>query len=91
MKDIYTLEMKKLAKGLVEKGIPFTFNKDTIMNGCQIIVYDDDGNRIWDAICHDGSYGHTSGLLEIMGTIVSDNINDTVEGSLTADEILKRL
>lgn len=54
----------------------------------QIIVYEGDKVR-FDVICHYGSYGHEQGLLEAMGDIVQ--VNDTVEGWLTADEIIKRL
>lgn len=32
-----------------------------------------------------------SGLLEIMGTIVSPNAGDSVEGFLTADDIIERI
>lgn len=53
----------------------------------QIVVSLPDGTRLWDAICHPGSYGYEAGLLEVMGDPVSRN---TVEGDLTADEIFKR-
>lgn len=56
----------------------------------QVIVYGDGFERSWDAICHYGSYGYKEGLLEVMGSIVTDN-EDTVEGWLTADEIIRRL
>ena len=85
---LFAIEMKNLALGLVEKGIPFEFN--TIHNGYQIIAYKN-GVRSWDAVCHGGSYGHTEGKLEIMGDIVDNSVDDNVEGYLTADEILRRL
>lgn len=47
--------------------------------------------REWDVVCHDGSYGFEQGLLEIMGSIVDPNCGDTVEGYLTADDIIERL
>lgn len=53
----------------------------------QIIVYNGE-RRVWDAICHPGSYGYEQGLLEIMGTIAK---NDDVEGFLTADQIIEKL
>ena len=56
----------------------------------QIIVYEN-GKRVWDAICQKGSYGFEKGLIEIMGTIVSQDYEDDVEGYLTADEIINRL
>lgn len=84
MKEIYTKELNKLAVGLIERGIPFEFN--SFYNG-GIIIWDN-----CDAICHDGSYGREKGLLEIMGILVDEaKTNDTVEGWLTADEILKRI
>lgn len=45
--------------------------------------------RHWDVICHRGSYGHEEGLLKAMGTIV--RTNDSVEGWLTADDVIKRI
>jgi hypothetical protein len=84
MKDIYTKELNKLAIGLIKRGIPFKFN--TYFNGGQI----DWGTC--DAICHDGSYGKFDGLLEIMGDLVDETkTGDTVEGWLTAEEILNRI
>lgn len=84
MKEIYTKELNKLAIGLIERGINFKF--ENLYNG-GIIVWDG-----CDAICHDGSYGRTQGLLEIMGNLVDEaKTNDTVEGSLTAEEILRRI
>lgn len=59
-----------------------------MLNHHQIIVYKD-GERDWDVICHYGSYGYSAGLLEIYGNIVHGE--DTVEGWLTADEIIERL
>lgn len=55
----------------------------------QVIVYDANGNRAWDAICQWGSYGYDEGLLEISGNIVS--VENDVEGWLTADDIIERL
>lgn len=55
----------------------------------QIIVFDDNGKRLWDAICHRGSYGWEQGLLEVMGKIV-EKIGDVV-GWLTAEMIIEAL
>lgn len=57
----------------------------------QLIVYDERGNRLWDAICHEGSYGVEEGLLEIYGEIVSPMAEDSVEGWLTAKDVIKRI
>ena len=56
----------------------------------QIIVYGDDGEIAWDAICHLGSYGFEQGLLEVMGSICR-NQDGVVEGWLTAQNIIDRL
>ena len=61
------------------------------MNGYIVIVYDEKGERSWDAICHDGSYGHELGLLEVMGERVVRVTDDAVEGYLTAEEVIGRL
>lgn len=84
MNRLYMVELTRLMTGLMERNIGFTFTP--FMNGGKVQVAD----CSWDAICHDGSYGHNEGLLEIMGSIVQ-NEYDSVEGYLTADEILKRL
>lgn len=88
VKPLYRWELNKLMQGLMERGICFRF--DTINNGGQITVLEND-NKVWDAVCHDGSYGHTVGALEVMGTVIVTNTLDDVEGWLTADEILERV
>lgn len=45
----------------------------------------------WDVICHDFSYGHELGLLELMGSLVSEDYDDEVEGWLTAEDIIDRM
>ena len=82
MKKIYMKEMNKLMVGLAERQIPFAVSY--LFNGIQVVC------DKWDAICHDGSYGREEGLLEIMGSIVKIDY-DTVEGYLTAQEILERV
>lgn len=49
----------------------------------QIIVYDENNERLWDAICQYGSFGYEQGLIEIYGVICND-----VVGYLTADDII---
>jgi hypothetical protein len=73
----------------MEKGI-FSFTVKELWGGAQVIVNNSQGERQWDAICHNYSYGHEEGLLEIMGTIVREDCYE-VEGFLTAEEILKRI
>lgn len=85
-------EMEKLEKYLKEKGFIFRREQTKIANNDwdQIIVYNKNGDRQWDAVCNWGSYGHEKGLLEIMGSIVKPG-GESVEGWLTAEDIIKRL
>lgn len=48
-------------------------------------------DREWDVICHRGSYGAEEGLLELYGTIVDPNAGDSVEGWLTAEDVIRRM
>ena len=92
-------EMAKLEKYLIEKKIRYQ-RIDKEYRECggvslceerhQVIVYDNDGNRTWDAICQPYSYGYEEGLLEVMGREVTDS-EDGVEGYLSAAEIIRRL
>ena len=68
----------------------YNFTYEPFFDGAQIIVYSE-GERLWDAVCHGGSYGHEDGLLEIMGAIVRDDAGDDVEGWLTADDVIERV
>lgn len=90
-------ELDKLESYLKEHGYEYTREDfDGILpygsnSKHQIIVYKD-GERIWDAICHYGSYGYEEGLLEIYGSIVWEDIDgDTVRGWLTADDVISRI
>lgn len=53
----------------------------------QLIIYDAEGNRLWDAVLSEYSYGGDWGLLEVKGTIADGD----VEGWLDADDIIGRL
>ena len=83
--EFYLIEMKDLMLGLAKRGIDFNFSQ--VFDGFKIDV----PSQGWDAICHSGSYGCHSGLLEVMGSAVVRVDYDSVEGYLTAQEILKRL
>lgn len=80
-------EMDKLIPMLIKNDIPFDL---TINLGRPQIWYPSFKNPVCDVICHWGSYGHESGLLEIMG-LVSNTLEDGVEGSLTAEEVFERI
>lgn len=88
-------EFVKLVVGLSQKGLKI--DTELVTNwGAQVIVYDDEGNRIWDAVINKGSYGSERGLLEVMGSAIVDKIKLSEEpmdviGWLTADEILEKI
>lgn len=48
-------------------------------------------SRKWDVICQRGSRGAEEGLLEIYGSIVDPYAGDSVEGWLTADDVIARI
>lgn len=48
-------------------------------------------SREWDVICQRGSYGAEEGLLEIYRSIVDPYAGDSVEGWLTADDVIARI
>ena len=76
----YFTEMVKLAIGLHERGISYEIRP--LFDGMQILC---DG---WDAICHEGSYGHEIGLIEVMGLGESKDGDDVI-GWLTAEDVLR--
>lgn len=87
-------EFYKLAVTLIVRG--YTVEVTNIWDGKQLSVYkqskldDREKEFSWDVVIHKYSYGHEDGLLEAYGTIVEKfNDYDTVQGYLTADEILK--
>ena len=81
-------EMKKLINLLEKSNIPFE-TRDC--HGTIQVCYPSIKTMICDAICHDYSYGHEEGLLEIMGLVDEDTVGDTVEGWLTAKEVYGRI
>lgn len=80
---MYQTEIRKLAEGLTARNIPFDLHP--LWGGWQITA------EGWDAICHTYSYGSDKDLLEIMGVIVSEDAGDSVEGYLTAADVLERI
>lgn len=92
MRDL--TQLNKLEEYLKEKGIEYQrFDNDDDKFGIdrhQICV-PNAKNPKWDAICHYGSYGAKEGLLEIYGSIVDPMSGDSVEGHLTADDVIARI
>ena len=78
-------QVDELITMLEKTDIPFTV---TSSHGRPQVWYPDDKHPVCDAICHWGSYGHQTGLIEIMGLTHND---DSVEGYLTADEVFARI
>lgn len=72
--------------------LTFTFSVVEHMGRPQIVFMDaETGERVCDAICHYGSYGHEEGLIETMGWPLCEAIDDDVEGYLTAEIVYARL
>lgn len=80
-----TTHVDKLITMLEKTDIPFTV---TSSYGRPQVWYPDDKHPVCDAICHWASYGHQTGLIEIMG--LTHN-NDSVEGYLNANEVFARI
>lgn len=78
-------QVDKLIVMLETTDIPFTVTSN---HGRPQVWYPDDEHPVCDAICHWCSYGHQTGLIEIMG--LTHN-NDSVEGYLNADEVFTRI
>lgn len=80
-------ELKKLKNYLDEHGYISNWSSVCGLND-QIVVWHKNNPdiRFWDVVCHDYSYGHEKGLLEIMAPFIDGD----VEGWLTADDIIKK-
>lgn len=95
-------ELNKLEEYLQEHEIKYSrFDQDEVLTEDgytektmrhQLVVLDKNGRVLWDAICHEGSYGYEQGLLEVMGsTVVLPSDGDSVAGFLTAQDVIDRL
>lgn len=81
-------EMSKLALILMDFDIPFAVTKGVFDE--PHIRYPEANNWTCDVISNDWSYGGSDGLLEIMG-LVADDVDDDVEGWLTANVVASRI
>lgn len=80
----YEYTRRRRATEELEKAVPLDF-------GEQICVYEN-GKVVWDAIFGAGTYGAEVGLLEVMGeAVVKDGGENSVNGWLTAEDIIERL
>lgn len=79
------VEILKLESMLVDAGIPY--EKKVHCGGWLIVMNDNEGKYIGDAIEHCGSYGNSDDEIEIMGfNIDPEEVGDSVIGCLSADE-----
>lgn len=82
-------EIIQLHNMLEKAEIPHSFGK--LYDGYQVI-YPNIESRIADAIEHSGSYGEKENLLEIMGLLTEEELEeDSVAGYLTAKDVFKRM
>ena len=81
-------EMITLIDKLQSAHIPHEVKEDIFGN--PQIWYPSFENAKCDVICHSYSYGGNEGLLEIMG-LVDDDIDDDVQGWLTANNVFARI
>lgn len=89
VKKEYMREPLRLASMCLAANIPFEVGE--MLDGL-IICYPsaDDALCVSDAICHNGSYGRHDGLLEMMGLVNEEEVGDSVEGWLTAEQVFER-
>ena len=80
-----TTQVDKLITMLETTDIPFEVAE---CHGRPQVWYPSKERPVCDAICHWGSYGHQTGLIEIMGLTRN---GDSVEGYLNADEVFARI
>lgn len=103
MRDL--TQLNKVEEYLKDKGIPYErFDNEDIPLSATITyaLKESERHQIcvpgynaqireWDVICQRGSYGAEEGLLEIYGSIVDPCARDSVEGWLTADDVIARI
>lgn len=85
----YKREPLRLASMCLAHDIPFEIAEywDGFLIGYPSLKEDE---RVSDAVCHNGSYGRQEGLLEIMGLVNEEEVGDSVEGWLTAEQVFER-
>ena len=81
-KLIHQVEIFKLGLGLDERGVEYDLV--VIFGGLAIVC----NSQNWDAVCHKGSYGRGSGLLEVMGRTITGDDDVAV---MTAEKVLAKV
>ena len=87
-------EIFKLRKKLNDIDLEHTFvdRSDERSESYQIVILDDDGNKIISVIQNEWSYGNREDLLEIMGLLTpEEEKHDEVIGWLTSDNVYERI
>lgn len=87
MNTKFKFQILRLGSMLQADNIPFEIRK--CYDGYQI-CYPSKEECVSDAICHSGSYGHQQELLEIMGLVDEEEVGNSVEGWLTAEQVFER-
>ena len=88
--ELFFRSFPTLCVGLADRDVNFQLTPH--LDGFAVLVRDENGLFEWDAVCHSTSYGHEDGLLETYGAIVDESkVLDTVEGWLTAEDVLARV
>lgn len=84
-------ELDKLEEYLKANGYEYErIERSSEYNDRHQIIVKENGKGVWDVICQHGSYGYPR-FLEAMGRRIVNGEEDSVEGYLTADEIITRL
>ena len=92
-----TMQLDKLEAWLKDNGYEDSRRDENYQYGAldwhQIVVYEgkERKERLWDAVCHRGSYGYEKGLIEILGKISRTSAGYSVEGWLTAEDVIERV
>lgn len=85
-------QLNKLEQYLKHNKIPHErFDNDDGMVDWHQICVPNHNEKEWDVICQRGSYGAEEGLLELYGTIVAPDAGYSIEGWLTADDVIRRM
>jgi hypothetical protein len=74
------------------KTLPLRLQKERayeLKNDIQVVLEDEKGTRLGDAVCHYGSYGSSDGLWEIMIDVLPKSNVDSVAGYLEFKDVLK--
>lgn len=98
-------ELYKLAEWLKTNGYIYKL-RDQYCDGTitQVIVFDEEAHKLWDAAYNNGTFGHDNGLLETYGNfcnhpdlrddacvgyLSANQIIDIIEGKKTLEEVIK--